>query len=109
MRVAIPIMKNKGRDSEIAEHFGHVREMAIYDSDKDKIEIVDVINTSGCSPVESIKDKGIDTIFCKGMGMRAIDLCEQLGIKLKTGNYKTIKNLIENLDNLDDLEESCGH
>jgi len=109
MRIAIPIMENKGKDSEIAEHFGHVRELAIYDSDNDKLEIVDVINTSGCSPVESIKDKNVDAIYCQGMGMRAIDLCQQMNIDLKTGNYKTIKQLIENLSNLEDLEESCGH
>jgi predicted Fe-Mo cluster-binding NifX family protein len=109
MRIAIPIMENKGKDSEIAEHFGHVREMAVYDSDKDKIEIVDVINTSGCSPVESIKDKNVDAIYCQGMGMRAMALCQQMNIKLKTGPYQTIKEIIENIDKLEDLEESCGH
>ncbi len=109
MKIAIPIMKDKGKDSEIAEHFGHVREIAIYDSEKDRIEIVDVINTSGCSPIESIKDKNVNAIFCKGMGMRAMELCQQINIKLKTGPYRTIKELIKNIDNLEDLEESCGH
>jgi len=109
MRIAIPIMENKGKDSEVAEHFGHVREMAIYDSENDKIELVDVVNSSGCSPVETIKDKNVNAIFCQGMGMKAIALCEQFGIELKTGPYKTVKEIIENLGKLENLEESCGH
>ncbi len=109
MRIAIPIMENKGKESEVAEHFGHVREMVIYDSDKDEIEIVDVVNSSGCSPVETIKDKNVDAIICKGMGMRAMALCEKLGIDLKTGPYQTINEIIKNIDKLEDLEESCGH
>ena len=109
MRIAIPVMENKGKDSEVAEHFGHVREMVIYDSENDRIEIVDVINSSGCSPVETIKDKNVDAIFCQGMGMRAIALCQEMKIDLKTGPYTTIKEIIKNIDKLDDLEESCGH
>ena len=43
------------------------------------------------------------------MGMRAIELCEQKGIKLKTGNFRTVEDVIKNVDKLGDLEGSCGH
>lgn len=109
MRIAIPINENKGKDSEIPEHFGHVREVAVYDSEKDDLEIVNVIESSGCSPVEAIKDKKVDAIFCHGMGMRAMALCKKMKIDLKTGPFTTIKELIKNINKLDDLDESCGH
>ena len=109
MRIAIPIVENKGKDSEIAQHFGHVRFIVVYDSNKDKLNVMDVKNVEGCSPVATIENENIDVIYCFGMGMRAIELCKQKGIKLKTGPFTTIKQVIENLDKLEDLEESCGH
>ena len=109
MRIAIPIMENKGKDSEIAEHFGHVREIAIYDSEKDNLEIANVVEMSGCSPVEAIKDKNVNAIFSQGMGIRAMALCKEMKIELKTGPYKIVKEIIENIDKLEVLDESCGH
>ena len=109
MRIAMPVFENKKKNSEIAQHFGHVQFLAVYDSEKDKLEMIDVKNVQGCAPVESLEGHGVDSIYCFGMGMRAIDLCKTMGIKLKTGQFKTIKGVIENLDKLKDLEESCGH
>jgi predicted Fe-Mo cluster-binding NifX family protein len=109
MRIAMPIVENKGKDSEIAQHFGHVVFIAVYDSNKDELNVMDVKNVEGCSPVAAIENENIDAIYCFGMGMRAIELCKAKGINLKTGQFTTIKQVIENLDKLEDLEESCGH
>ena len=109
MRIAMPIVENKGKDSEIAQHFGHVQFIALYDSEKDDLRVMDVKNVEGCSPVATIQNENVDAIYCFGMGMRAMELCKAKGIKLKTGPFKTIKQVIENLDKLEDLEESCGH
>jgi len=43
------------------------------------------------------------------MGMRAMEMCKQFKISLKTGQFKTVNEVINNLDKLEDLEESCGH
>jgi len=109
MRIAIPIFENKGKESEIAEHFGHVQFLAVYDSEKEELKMIDVKNVQGCAPVESLEGHNIDAIYCFGMGMRAIEKCKDLKISLKTGPFRTIKEVIENLDKLNDLEESCGH
>ncbi len=109
MKIAMPIVENKEKESEIAQHFGHVQFIAVYDSNKDELKVMNVKNVEGCSPVATIQNENIDIIYCFGMGMRAMELCKQFKISLKTGPFKTIKGVIENLDRLKDLEESCGH
>ena len=109
MKIAIPIFENKGKDSEIAEHFGHVQFLAVYDSEKDKLEMINVKNVQGCAPVASLEGHNVDAIYCFGMGMRAMELCKAKNIKLKTGPFKTVNEVINNLDKLEYLEESCGH
>ena len=109
MKIAMPIFENKGKESEIAEHFGHVQFLAVYDSEKNKLEMIDVKNVQGCAPVASLEGHDVNAIYCFGMGMRAMELCKQFKISLKTGQFRTVNEVINNLDKLEDLEESCGH
>ncbi len=109
MRMAIPVLDNNGELSTVAEHFGHVKFMAVYDSETKKLEMVDVQETEGCSPVSAIDNLEIDTVYCFGMGTRAMALCKEKGIELKTGKFRIVKDVINNLDELDDLKEGCGH
>ena len=109
MIIAMPLMENKGRESRIHPHFGHVAYLAVYDTGSRKLEIIDVKPTQGCSPIESLRGHGVDTIYTFGMGMRAMSLCSDMGIKIKTGSFGTVDEVIRNTGKLDDLEESCGH
>ncbi len=65
--------------------------------------------TEGCSPINTIEKLNVDIIYCLGMGMKAMNLCEEKGIKLKTGKFKTIKEIIDNQENLEDFKETCGY
>lgn len=109
MKIAMPIMENRGKQSRIHPHFGHIQFLAVYDSGKKELKIVPVRPTQGCSPVAALEGLGVDVIYTSGMGMRAMQLCAQFGIKLKTGRFETVEDVIQNLDKLEDLEESCGH
>ncbi|MBN2330491.1 MAG: hypothetical protein JXC85_01640 [Candidatus Aenigmarchaeota archaeon] len=109
MRIAMPLMDNEGRKSRIHPHFGHIRFLAVYDTNEKKLEVVSVKPVQGCSPIAALEGKDIDTIYTFGMGMRAMQLCAQMGIRLKTGPFGTVEDVISNLDKLEDLEESCGH
>jgi predicted Fe-Mo cluster-binding NifX family protein len=43
------------------------------------------------------------------MGQRAIRLFGEKNVKIKTGDYDTVEEVINNLDNLDNLDEGCEH
>ncbi len=110
MKIGIPVLENKGIKSEIAPHFGHVEFLAVYDSENEKLEFAKVDKTiSGCSPVLALTGKKVDAIYSHGLGMRAIEECKQRGISLKTGNFRTVDEVIKSIDSLEDLTESCGH
>ncbi|GAG01184.1 unnamed protein product [marine sediment metagenome] len=109
MKIAMPIVENQGKGSRIHPHFGQIQFLAVYDSEKKELKIVPVKPIQGCSPVAALEGLGVDAIYTWGMGMRAMQLCTQRGIKLKTGRFETVEGVIQNLDKLEDLEESCGH
>ena len=109
MRIAMGIKKNKGRKSEIIPHLGFAKYMAVYDFEKDNLKIVKVKEVEGCKPIlalESLDD--VDELYCFGIGEKAANLCQKNGIKLKTGRFKTIEEVINNLDKLKDLKEIGG-
>jgi len=110
VKIGIPVLENNGMESEIAPHFGHVVFLAVYDSESEKLEFVEVDKTvSGCSPVLALAGAKVDAIYSCGLGMRAIEECKQRGIILKTGNFRTVDEVIKSIDSLEDLTESCGH
>ena len=112
-RIFFPLLENNGEDSKISEHFGHAPFFGLYDVEKKELKIIDnkLDHTDPTkSPIDQIED-AVDptTIFAKGIGGRAIGLITEKGLSLKTGQYNTVKQVIENLDKLDDQAESCGH
>lgn len=112
-KIFIPLLDNKGEDSNISEHFGHAPFFAVYDTKKSELTIkenvLDHANPS-LSPVDQIVEEADPTIvFAKGIGGRAIELFHKKGIKLKTGDFKIVKDIIENIEELKDLKEGCGN
>lgn len=112
-RIFFPLLDNNGEDSKISSHFGHAPFFGVYDTEKKELTItenkLDHTDPSK-SPIDQIQEAvNPTTIFAQGIGGRAVDIIAEKGMKLKTGQYKTVKEAIENLDKLDDLTESCGH
>lgn len=111
--IFFPLLDNKGEDSEISGHFGHAPFFGIYDVEKKELKITpnNLDHTDPTkSPIDQIQEAvNPTTIFAKGIGGRAISIIAQKGLKLKTGEFNTVKEVIENLDKLEDQTESCGH
>jgi len=112
-RIFFPLLDNKGEDSEISQHFGHAPFFGVYDVEKKELKIIenDLDHTDpNKSPIDQIEEAvKPTTIFAKDIGGRAINIIAEKGLSLKTGDYKTVKEVIENLDKLKDQIESCGH
>jgi predicted Fe-Mo cluster-binding NifX family protein len=112
-RIFFPLLEDNGLDSEISEHFGHAPFFGVYDVKTKKLKIVpnDLDHTDpNKSPIDQIEDAvNPTTIFAKGIGGRAIGIIQQKGLGLKTGNYDTVKEVIENLDKLEEQTQDCGH
>jgi predicted Fe-Mo cluster-binding NifX family protein len=110
MIIAIPLTENRGKDSPVSEHFGHTPYFAICNLENKGVKIIPMGGHGiGCTPVEKISEYKPDMVYTLDIGMRAMRLLRQMGIKIKTGSFRTVREVMENLDKLKDLEESCGH
>jgi len=109
MRIAISLMEDKGKDSKVAEHPGNAKFIAIYDSETKEFEIKPITQIEGCAPIITLMESKADSFYCFELGMRAENICKEKGIQLLTGKFKTVKEVIENLGNLEELKEGCGH
>ncbi len=112
-RVFFPLLDNNGEDSEISQHFGHAPFFGVYDATKKELKIIenDLDHTDPAkSPIDQIEEAvHPTTIFAKAIGGRAIAIIQQKGLSLKTGEYRTVKEALKNLDNLKDQTRDCGH
>jgi len=112
-RIFFPLLNNIGMDSEISQHFGHAPFFGVYDVEKKELKIIenDLDHTNpNKSPIDQIQEAvNPTTIFARGIGGRAINIIQEKCLALKTGNYATVKEVIENLDSLEDQTQSCGH
>ena len=112
-RIFFPLLDNNGENSEISPHFGHAPFFGVYDTEKKELKITenDLDHTDPTkSPIDQIEEAvNPTTIFAKSIGGRAIQFIAQKGMKLKTGSFNTVKEVISNLDKLEDQTQSCGH
>jgi len=112
MRLLIAINENKGEESKLSEHFGRCPYFAIYDTNTKDIEIVENKldhSNQNKTPVDQIMIFKPDIVFSKGMGPKAIELFNKKGIKIKTGPYTIVKDVIANINNLEELNVGCEH
>jgi len=111
MKILIALNTNQEMDSELAKHFGHCAFLAIYDSEAKNLEIIknSIDHSSALTPVEQVMKLGMNAVFSLGIGERAIKLFSEKGIKLKTGDYTKLGQVIDNIDSLQDLDQGCEH
>lgn len=112
MKILIAINEKDGVNSKLSEHFGHCPYFAIYETETKKLEIVknkiDHTNQN-LTPVDQMMKFNPDLVFTLGAGQRAINLFNERQVRLKTGDYETVQEVIENVDRLKDLDGGCEH
>jgi len=98
MKIVVPTGDKGGLKSTVAEHFGRCETYTFLDENGEVIEVID--NTSehmgGVGlPPELMKKHGADVLLCKGLGPRALNLCEKLGIDVYVCQAETVKEIFE--------------
>ena len=98
MRIVIPTDNRKGLSDKVAEHFGRCNTYTFLDEKGKLIEIIE--NTSehmgGVGlPAELMKKHEAEILLCKGLGPRALNLCEQYGIDVCVCQAETVKEIFE--------------
>jgi predicted Fe-Mo cluster-binding NifX family protein len=97
----------------VASHFGRAAKFTILESGGDKLIKKEIVDNPGHKPgflPAFFNEKGIDTVICGGMGMRAQMLFDEFGIKVITGIAGSIEEVTKKIieGNLQSEENRCS-
>ncbi|MFX1519379.1 MAG: NifB/NifX family molybdenum-iron cluster-binding protein [Promethearchaeota archaeon] len=98
MRISVPSMGTKGLAEEVSPHFGRAPIFTIYDTETEKVEVVPNTSTHMGGqgyPPELMHVNRVDIMLCSGLGPRAVQMFEQLGIRVYVGAMGTVKTTID--------------
>ena len=101
MRIAISADSNDELESVVAHHFGRCPFFALVDLEGRDVETVEVIDNPfyvGHQPGQVpgfIKSQNVDVMLSGGMGRRAIEYFQQLGVEAATGADGTVRQTLE--------------
>ena len=86
MLIAVPSDTSAGLDSTISEHFGHCGAFTLVHVENGQIGEVSIIENGGheqggcMTPVQLLKDNGVEVLLAGGMGQRPLAGFQQVGI-----------------------------
>ena len=99
MKICIPTDTNEGIKSRICDHFGSARFFAIYDTESKSVQVLENSNShhvhGTCHPLSVLNDKEIDAVVCRGMGLRAVNVLKEAGIKAFKVDVSTVEEVAE--------------
>lgn len=97
MKYAIPVKGTNTWDELVETHFGRAPYFAVWDKETDEVIIVknESNHFGGVGmPAEFLSDK-CNGLICGGIGIKAIQLCNQLGLSVYVGASGTVKTTVE--------------
>lgn len=102
MRICIPTETNAGLKAKVNAHFGSANYFTIYDTEKESVETLDNTNMhhahGTCQPMKMLGARSIDVVVCSGMGARAIQGLNAVGIKALRAEASTVEEVIKKLN-----------
>ena len=120
MRCLVPLENDQGLQSKVSAHFGRAQFYAIVSYEKPgaeaKVEIrsaPSLMHGGGCGAADIIRSFGVDAVIVKGIGIRAIQVLREIGVKVYKTGSETLDQVIEELRNerimvIDDREACEG-
>lgn len=101
MRIAVSVDSDDGLDSAVAQHFGRCPFFALLDVQDAEVQAVEVVpnpfygaHQPGQVP-GFIQGQSVDLMIARGMGGRAIQFFQQLGVEVQCGASGTVRDALD--------------
>jgi predicted Fe-Mo cluster-binding NifX family protein len=95
MKVCVPTQKDNGINSVAYGHFGSAPYFIIHDTDKGETKSQDNMNQhhahGSCHPMAALGNESIQAVIVGGIGKRAIEGLNALGIKV----YQAVEGTVQ--------------
>jgi len=102
MKIAFPVMDDKGLNAAIADHFGRAPLYTVVDTETNDISVLqntgEHFGGQHSAPV-SLNQSNINVLICKGLGRKAIDLFNQLKIGVYLTQDILVKDALNSYNN----------
>lgn len=100
MKIAIPTLGRQGMEDQVCPHFGRAPTFTLVDTDASTstVEILDNVaeHFGGMGKTPSLlRDARADAVLCSGVGPRAINMFEDMGIRVYVGASGTVQSTIK--------------
>jgi len=100
MRIAIPSTSPEGLKSEVSPHFGRAPYYTFVNIEGEEIKNVEVVpvpfeNHGPGDLPNFVKEHGGEVVIAYGMGHRAVDFFQQLGVDVVTGAMGKIEDVVK--------------
>ena len=109
MKIAIPTNAPGGRESKRSEHFGHCDVFTVIDmTAENEVGDVETITNGGheaggcMTPVNLLREAGVEAIVVAGLGMRPMQGFQQAGIAVYYADQKKVPNVESVIQNMRD-------
>ena len=117
MIVCIPTQENQGLDSSAFAHFGSAPAFIIHNMDTGESKFLENNNQhhahGSCTPGRALSGESVDVVITGGMGQRAVEMLNAMGIKVYMATAGTVKSNIDALKKQELVEltvhNACGH
>ena len=97
MKIAIPSTDDRGFDSQVCEHFGKAEYYTVVDMERMEAVPVPVpFREHGPGDIPRfIKEQGAEVVIAYGMGGRAVQFFDEMGITVITGARGRIGDVVQ--------------
>ncbi len=117
MKVCIPTETNEGLKARVYGHFGSAPFFTLVDIEGKGVEVIDNGNQDHahgqCHPVASLQGREVNAVITGGMGLRAVQMFQNAGIKVFRAETGTVEDVVREIvgGRLKEitLDDACGH
>lgn len=97
MKVCVPTKDEKGFEGAVEQHFGKAPTYTIMDTETRNVSVIpnqsEHMGGVGLPP-EYLSKNGVDIMLCAGLGFKALQMFESLGIEVFVGASGTVEDAI---------------
>lgn len=116
MIICVPTQENRGLDSAAYPHFGSAPAFIFYNTETGETRFQENNNEhhghGACNPGQTLRGEAVDVVITGGMGARAVELLNAMGIKVYMATAGTARTNVEALSRQELLEltvrDACG-
>ena len=118
MKICIPTEVNNGLKSIAYSHFGSAPYFIIYDTDIQSFQTIENANSQhehgNCNPVGVLADNKVNAVIVGGMGMRALQMLNSIGVRVfRAYEELSVEEIVLNLGGIRlkelTMSDACSH